>query len=345
MTKIILIGRINKGHLPIGGETAKNQMLIKVFGQYCDIIGIDFYRNKQRPWVFLQAAWALVRYPKATIILSTTAANIYPLLKIFKFFGIKRNIIHWVIGGEFDKLVQAGRFDIDVLNVAKWHLAQSIDMAKNLSECGLKEVRYIPNFRHTPEISGKKTTTENGVVRFVFMSRIMPEKGVYEILECVERLNAKSYKERYSVDFYGPVDDSIRKEFEKRINTIPNVQYKGILNLQNNGGYDVLASYQAMLFPTFHPSEGIAGAIVDAFIAGVPVVTTDWRHNREVVTDNKTGIIIPVHDTDRLCEIMEDIISGKINLDAMSKNAIKEAENYKAENIINNDFLKKLGIL
>jgi hypothetical protein len=29
----------------------------------------------------------------------------------------------------------------------------------------------------------------------------------------------------------------------------------------------------------------------------------------------------------------------------MSKNARKEAENYKAENIINKDFLKELGIL
>ena len=287
----------------------------------------------------------MVRYPEASIILSTSAANIYPLLKIFKFFGIKRNIIHWVIGGEFDKLVQAGRFDVKILNVAKWHLAQSIDMVRNLKECGLKEVRYIPNFRQVPEISPQKGTAENGAVKFVFMSRIMPEKGVREILECVKILNAKSYKERFSVDFYGPIDDSIRKEYENTISITPNVQYKGILNLQDNGGYDVLASYQAMLFPTFHPSEGIAGAIVDAFIAGVPVITTDWRHNREVVTDNKTGIIVPAHDTGRLCEVMEDIICGKINLDAMSENARNEAENYKAENIINNDFLKELEIL
>jgi glycosyltransferase involved in cell wall biosynthesis len=218
-------------------------------------------------------------------------------------------------------------------------------MTNNLKECGLKNVRYIPNFRQVPEISGKKSIPENGLVRFVFMSRIMPEKGVYEILECVDRLNGKSYKERYSVDFYGPVDESIRKEFEKETSEISNVKYKGILNLRDKDGYAILASYQAMLFPTFHHSEGIAGAIVDAFIAGIPVVTTDWRHNREVVTDNKTGIIVPVHDTDRLCEVMEDIICGKVDLDTMSKNAKKEAENYKAENIINKDFLKELGIL
>lgn len=320
-------------------------MLLKVFGQYCDIIGIDFYRNKQRPWVFLQALWVLVRYPKASIILSTTAANIYPLLKIFNFLGIKRNIIHWIIGGEFDKLVQEGRFDVKVLNVAKWHLAQSIDMVKYLKECGVKEVRFIPNFRQIPEISEKETTPENGIIKFIFMSRIMPEKGVFDILECVDRLNAKSYNERFSVDFYGPIADSTKKEYEKRMSKIPNVKYKGILNLRNEGGYAILSSYQAMLFPTFHPSEGIPGAIVDAFIAGVPVITTDWRHNREVVADNKTGIIVPVHDTDRLSEVMEDIICGKISLDAMSKNAKKEAEKYNAEKIININFIKELGIV
>ena len=343
--EVILIGRINKGHLPIGGETAKNQALTAELGKHCQVTAIDFYRNKQRPWVFLQAFWALVSQPKATIILSTTARNIYPLLKTFRFLKIQRNIVHWIIGGEFDKLVQSGLFDVNVLNTAKWHLAQSREMVENLKECGLKEVRYIPNFRQIPELSIGKNNTENETVQFVFMSRIVREKGVYDILECVDRLNSKSLSNRYTVDFYGPIDSSIRNDFEKRVAKMPNVHYNGVLNLQDTAGYATLASYQAMLFPTFHPSEGIAGAIVDAFIAGVPVITTDWRHNREVVTDNKNGIIVPVHDVDRLCQVMEEIISGKINLEALSKNAQKEAENYKAENVINNAFLKELGIL
>ena len=340
--QVILIGRINQGHLPIGGETAKNQALVSALSKCCRVTPLDFYRNKQRPWVYLQTLWALLTQPKATIILSTTASNIYPLLKAFKMLGIRRNIIHWIVGGEFDKLVEAGRYDVDVLKVANLHLAQSRQMAERLNSCGLN-VKYIPNFRQIARLPQKKITQQTGKTRFVFMSRIMKEKGVGDILACVAMLNARSLQEHFTVDFYGRLDENYKIEFERTIMELPNVHYYGTLDLRN--GYDTLASYDAMLFPTFHPSEGIAGAIIDAFIAGVPVIASDWGHNREIVDDGITGIIVPVHDTEALGKVMEKIIQGKIDLHELSRNAQLEARNYNAENVISEDFLKKISIL
>lgn len=344
--RIILIGRINRGHLPIGGETAKNQALVAELGKYCRVIALDFYRNKQRPWVYLQTLWALLRYPDTTIILSTTASNIYPLLKVFKTFGMKRHIIHWIIGGEFDKLVKKGRFNLDVMNLAQWHLAQSKQMAETLKKCGLRGARYVPNFRNIPQITqGLVRHSADNRLKFIYMSRIMKEKGVGEILQCAERLNSLSYQDKYAIDFYGRLDESYQEEFHQTIAKLPNVEYKGVLNLNERSGYETLASYHAMLFPTFHPSEGIAGAIIDAYIAGVPVIASDWNHNREVVIDGETGIIVPVHNTEILTKTMRNIIDGDIDLTMMAVNAKKEAERYKAENIINEDLLKELGIL
>lgn len=346
MINVILIGRINRGNLPIGGETAKNQALVAELGKYCRVKALDFYRNKQRPWIYLQTLWALLRYPSASIVLSTTASNIYPLLKAFKTLGLKRHIIHWIIGGEFDKLVKEGRFNLDVLNIMQCHLAQSKQMVENLRKCGLRGVRYVPNFREIPKISHEKIQhlTANRV-RFVYMSRIMKEKGVGEIMQCAERLNSLRYQDRYAIDFYGRLDESYQEEFYQTIVKLPNVEYKGILNLNDTSGYEMLASYHAMLFPTFHPSEGIAGAIIDAYIAGVPVIASDWNHNREVVTNGETGIIVPVHNIEMLTKTIKDIIEGNIDLSVMAANAKEEAEKYRAENIINEDFLKELGIL
>lgn len=344
--RVILIGRINQGDLPIGGETAKNQALAAEIGKYCRVIALDFYRNKQRPWVYLQTLWALLRYPDATIIFSTTASNIYPLLKVFKTLGLKRHIIHWIIGGEFDKLVEAGRFDIEVLNVAQWHLAQSRQMAETLKNCGLKGARYIPNFRNIPKITQEQVLrSADNRVRFVYMSRIMKEKGVRETLQCAERLNSLRYQDRFSIDFYGRLDESYQGEFYQAIAKLPNVEYKGVLNLNEISGYETLASYHTMLFPTFHPSEGIAGAIIDAYIAGIPIIASDWNHNREVVRDGETGMIVPVHNIEILTKTMRDIIDGNIDIALLAVNAKKEAEKYRVENTINKDLLKDLGIL
>ena len=209
-----MIGRINYGHLPIGGETAKNQTLVAELSKYCRVIALDFYRNKQRPWIYLQTLWALLRYPDASIILSTTARNIYPLLKVFKTLRLKRHVIHWIIGGEFDKLVKDGRFNLDVLNVAQWHLAQSVQMTETLKECGLKGARFVHNFRKIPQIPQKKVQhSADNRVRFVYMSRIMKEKGVGEILQCAEHLNSLLYHDGYAIDFYGRLDESYQEEF------------------------------------------------------------------------------------------------------------------------------------
>ena len=48
-----------------------------------------------------------------------------------------------------------------------------------------------------------------------------------------------------------------------------------------------------MLLPTHFFTEGLPGSIVDAYISGIPVIVTEWKHAREFVDDGLTGYIIP----------------------------------------------------
>ena len=100
-----------------------------------------------------------------------------------------------------------------------------------------------------------------------------------------------------------------------------------------------------MLFPTFHPSEGIAGVIIDAYIAGLPVIASDWAHNPESVQDGKTGVLIATHDVDALVNIMKKIIDGLLNLDEMSVYAQNAAHGYDAQNAITPEYLKEINLL
>lgn len=349
--KVILVGYIRLGHPPVDGETTKNQFIIKELGKYCDVIPLDFYEKNKHPWIYLQALWAFISHPDASVILSTTAKNVYSLLKIFKAFGVKRNFVHWIIGGCFDQMVKDGIYDAEVLNYLSFNLAQCHSMVDVLKECGVTNAKFVSNFKdipYYPSIDTKLENLENGkvdVYRFVFLSRIMKKKGVNYILEAVRRLNAEGYGKRFIVDLYGKMDLTYKEEFENDSSRLDNVKYHGLLNLRSNEGYDVLSSYHAMLFPTYHPSEGIAGVIIDAYIAGVPVIASDWAHNRESVIDGKTGIIIPTHDVDALVDKMRDVIDNKIDLVCLSKNAQKEAHSYEAENVITEDYLRSIELI
>ena len=137
----------------------------------------------------------------------------------------------------------------------------------------------------------------------------MPDKGCDYILQAVRRLNAKGLQHRFSVDFYGKTDASYRERFEKEISKLENAAHHGLLDLRTREGYDILATYDAMLFPSYWVGEGFAGVFIDAFIAGLPVLASDWAHNAEVIADGKLGLIYPVHSVEALMEAMERCIS------------------------------------
>lgn len=350
MKKVIIVGYIRQGRPPVDGETTKNQFIIKELEKYCKVYPLDFYEKKKHPWIYLQALWTFVAHPDASVILSTTAKNVYSILKLFKVLGVKRNFIHWIIGGCFDQLVKDGVYDPKVLNYLSFNLAQCHSMVDVLKECGVNNAKFVQNFKDIPyypdiksKVQGLKS--KDGTMRFVFLSRIMKMKGVNYILDAVKQLNAEGYKDRFIVDLYGKMDPSYKDEFDSESHGLDNVCYHGLLNLRSNEGYDTLSSYHAMLFPTYHPSEGIAGVIIDAYIAGVPVIASDWAHNSDSVKDGETGILIPTHNLHALVQSMKDAIEGKIDLATLSIKAQKAAHGYEAENIITQKYLEEIGIL
>lgn len=347
--EVIFVGWVDKGNVPLVGETMKNQYIIAELQKYCKVIVLDFYQKKKHPWIYLQALWTFIAHPHASVILSTSAKNVYSTLKIFKKLGVKRNIIHWVVGGAFGHLLKEGRFDVEVFNYVNYNLVQLHDMISQLEECGVRNAKYVSNFKaigYYPPLDDvlKKRRAEEKI-RFVFLSRVHPAKGCDYILEAVETLNKMGLKERFIVDFYGKFEESYKKDFLEHVDKIENVSYKGKLNLREDAGYDTLATYHAMLFPTFHPSEGFAGIFIDAFIAALPVLASDWAYNKSIIRNGELGVIYPSHSVEALTKVMEDCIEGKMNLGQMAVNARGEASKYEAENVLNEDYIKELGLI
>lgn len=348
MNEVIFVGWVNQGRAPVDGETTKNQYITHELRKYCRVTVLDFYEKHRHPWVYLQAVWALLTKPKATIIFSTSAKNVYAVLKLFRRMHIRRNIIHWVVGGAFAKRVKEGKFRADVFNYVKYNLVQCRGMIDELEQAGVTNARYVSNFKPIPYYpdldKALKARQMSGITRFVFLSRIMPDKGCDYILQAVRRLNAKGLQHRFSVDFYGKTDASYRERFEEEISRLENAAHHGLLDLRTREGYDILATYDAMLFPSYWVGEGFAGVFIDAFIAGLPVLASDWAHNAEAIADGKQGLIYPVHSVEALMEAMERCISGAADLQQMARNARAEAPNYEAEKALSLDYLRSIGL-
>ena len=133
------------------------------------------------------------------------------MMKVMKTVSWKQHTIHWVIGGSLGDKVQNGTFDSKVIGYMNWTLVESNIMVEQLTKAGVKNVIQVPNFKPIPYMP--QVEKRHNKLRFVFLSRIMPEKGCDYIIECANTLNKKGLTDKYEIDFYGEVAESYENVF------------------------------------------------------------------------------------------------------------------------------------
>ena len=183
-------------------------------------------------------------------------------------------------------------------------------------------------------------------MKFLFFSRIIPEKGCDLIFDAIEKLCTSGFGNRFEVGFYGKIQDDYRKSFMESISHHQtNSSYHGILDGMNCETHVELAKYDVFLFPTFCTVEGFPGAIVDAFIAGLPVIASDWNMNGEIIRNGENGFLIPSKDADALAKRMQWFIEHPEFVVEKMANIQQEALQYDAKHILSKSFLEEMGML
>ena len=344
-TRVIFIGSQNLGGLLDDGETMKNHMLSTAIEKHVDIVTrIDVRNRPKRYYYLLKLLLNLLFFRDSKIVMSSSPMVADSLLKVMKMLKwIGNNIYYWVIGGTFGKLIQEGKVEkTKYLDLHKI-IVEGVSMKAQLEEAGFQNSMVLPNMKTIDYLPVLKEKNKKPI-KFVFLSRVMPQKGVNYIIDAAHSLVESGIND-FIVDIYGRIDPSYETELHSKIKEDKNVEYKGFLMLNEKNGYDTLASYDVMLFPTYWHGEGFPGIIIDAFVAGLPVIASNWNLNTSLIKDNSNGVIIPVHDVSALAEAMKNVISGKTNINLMSKNAQKEAMRYDVNNVITNDLLRDLEII
>ncbi len=175
----------------------------------------------------------------------------------------------------------------------------------------------------------------NDKINFVFVSRLMTQKGTGLYLKAAEKI-----KEKYENTVFhvcGPDEDGYLekvKELEKR----GIVKYYGLV--------ENMAEIYRKIDCTIHPSyyaEGLSNILLESCASGRPVITTDKPGCIDVVKDGYNGFIIKQNDLDDLIEKMERFI----NLDyekrkQMGLNARNFVEEKYDRKIIVNKYLEEL---
>lgn len=141
---------------------------------------------------------------------------------------------------------------------------------------------------------------ESEKIEFVFISRIMKEKGIEHYLEA-----AKYIKEKYSNTHFH-ICGFCEEEY---MPTLERLEKEGIITYHGlvMDVREILAYIHCTVHPTYYP-EGLSNVLLESCASGRPIITTDRSGCREVVEDGINGYMITQKSTQALIDAIEKFL-------------------------------------
>ena len=176
--------------------------------------------------------------------------------------------------------------------------------------------------------------------RFVFVGRLLAEKGINEFLQAAEKVKALHSRAEFVV--LGEPDPgnpgSVNRAYLDRLVEEGVVMYPG--SVPNVAEW--LAGCSVFVLPSYR--EGVPRSTQEAMAVGRPIITTDVPGCRETIRDGENGFIVPPHSPDAVAEAMEKFIRRPCLVPKMGKRSRELAEQLFDANEVNKRLCEFLGL-
>lgn len=142
---------------------------------------------------------------------------------------------------------------------------------------------------------------ENDTFRFLYLGRIMKEKGIDELFEAAGRLRAELGCS-FVLDLVGFFDDDYEEKVKRMVDS-------GIA-VFHGFRTDPRPFYRdadCVVLPSYH--EGMSNVLLEAAALGRPVITSDIHGCKETVDNGETGYLCHAKDADSLYLRMKEMVS------------------------------------
>ncbi len=153
------------------------------------------------------------------------------------------------------------------------------------------------------ELDGESApVSRTGIVRIVFLSNMIPEKGPLEVVGAVERLHREGI--RVTASLVGEEQSTaFQRVLLSRISAAglgDIVEYSGPMH--GRAKWQCLLRSDIFVFPSSYKYEAFPLVILEAMAASLPVVATDIGAVGDMVVDGETGFLVPQGDSEALAD-------------------------------------------
>lgn len=192
---------------------------------------------------------------------------------------------------------------------------------KEMKVLGYGNVRGIDmqRFSYRPEIIKlAKTIRDDNVFTFLFVGRIVGDKGINELVEAYTQLHGEYNHVRLIL--VGSFDETLSPILPQTQQQINN--NSSIISVGERSGDELIAYYAAadcFVFPSYR--EGFPNTVLEAGAMGLPCIVTDINGSREIIADGVNGMIIPSKDAPSLLKAMKRMVDDQVAREQMTANA------------------------
>lgn len=345
--RICFIANNGNGSPPIDGERGKTRTYLNIFEkEHFDYDFIELAGWKKHP--FRLALKIKKTIKKCDVILLMAASKgtriLIPFINslnrkfkkrfIYSFIGsgpvskfIKRmneeecsNFMNCNFGNLKDKRFSKEIRKVDLLLAECESMQKATNNFYKTNNCvvvnNFRDVELLPNEKKLPRFP----------LKLVYFSRILSNKGIFDLIDSVIEINKETPK--FTLDIYGPnqLDNEEGFRFKQLLDEHPYISFRGLLN--HNHIFETLTRYNLLCFPTKFKTESVPGAITDALLSGVPVLSSGYPQVTDILKPNYDAIIYEFLNKYDLELKLKEIAGNPSVLTELSQNVVETRKNF-----------------
>jgi glycosyltransferase involved in cell wall biosynthesis len=193
----------------------------------------------------------------------------------------------------------------------KWSNARALLINPSL-------IDVIPRGRELNKFTYSEERFKNEKITFLNVGRIIPRKGQFELVRAFAVLAAKHNNVQLLIAGDGSAMEALKllvaeSKMESNITLLGNV----------NNVPELLNCADVFVFPSWY--EGFSGALVEAMIAGIPILASDIPMNKEAVTHLQDAYLFKVKSQESIIEALEFALANQVKMRSFAQSARNKA--------------------
>jgi glycosyltransferase involved in cell wall biosynthesis len=246
----------------------------------------------------------------------------FPYYGLARFEGWGWAYLRWFYN-QFDRIYAPSN---QVITELKNHRIERCELWQR----GIELDRFSPSYRDD-NLRRSVGSTDDPILLFV--SRLVKEKDLDDLVKAVDLLNTRSYAFRLVLVGDGPLREALEDQ-------LPEARFTG--HLEDHQLSEWFASADIFVFPS--TTETFGNVILEAMASGLPVVGVRAGGVVDLISEGSDGLLAEPKDPSGFAEKIAFLLDHPEKRSGMAQNALVKAHQYSWESI-NKGLLKSYRTL